>query len=222
MKLAILGSGRLALALASAGRALGHSVRLGATDADRGEAVAKSLQVWGGSREQAAIDADIILLATHWTTLQAFLGSRDWQGQVICDCTNPEPPDGYGLEIGFSTSGAETLAAAAKGAHFAKAFNHVYAEVIENLGWLGENRTTLLLAGDVIAKQRITEAFAKTGFDPVDAGDLTVARYLEPLAALAVQLARKQAWGPGTFTFEVHRVNVNLQAPAQNLISGLR
>jgi len=41
----------------------------------------------------------------------------------------------------------------------------------------------------------VRELAAELGFDPVDAGPLVVARYLEPFAMLYIQLAIKEGWG---------------------------
>jgi predicted dinucleotide-binding enzyme len=63
-----------------------------------------------------------------------------------------------------------------------KAFNTVFAQV------LGEARKAqVFLAGDDAgAKQAVREIVESVGFEPVDAGPLQNARYLEPLGMLNI------------------------------------
>ncbi len=64
---------------------------------------------------------------------------------------------------------------------------------------------TLLYCGDhAPAKQTVHQLAAELGFDPVDAGPLTLARVLEPLALLWVTLAVRQGLGAG-IAFELLR-----------------
>lgn len=210
MKTAILGTGRLAAALSTLMLQLNHSVRIGSRKAERANQFCALFEgrISGGEQATAVADADIVYLATQWQALPAFLQQIDWQGRVVCDCTNPEPPEGYGLEVGHTDSGLEILAQSMKGASIVKTFNYVYAEVIEKGGWFQGRKSSLLMCGHDPAKALLQNVLAGSGFVAVDAGDIQVARYLEPLAALAVQLARVQKWGPGTFVF-----NVDRQAP---------
>jgi predicted dinucleotide-binding enzyme len=113
------------------------------------------------------------------------------------DVSNPETPDGQGLCLGLTTSGAEELARAARGARVVKAFSHYYAELLhEDVAFDGGLPSVLYCRDDADAKDRVRHLIASCGLDPVDAGDLTVARYLEPLAMLTVALVRQQGWGP--------------------------
>jgi predicted dinucleotide-binding enzyme len=48
---------------------------------------------------------------------------------------------------------------------------------------------------DAEAKATVGQLIGELGFDPVDAGPLASARYLEPLAMLYIHLAFKQGWG---------------------------
>jgi predicted dinucleotide-binding enzyme len=61
----------------------------------------------------------------------------------------------------------------------------------------GGQRPTMFLCGDdASAKQVIAGLTEQLGFEPCDCGPLAVARYLEPLAGLWVQLAYSQGLGP--------------------------
>jgi predicted dinucleotide-binding enzyme len=70
---------------------------------------------------------------------------------------------------------------------------------------IGERAITMLYAGnDADAKQVAAHLARDLGFEPLDAGPLTAARMLEPLALLWISLAYKQGLGTD-FAFTVVR-----------------
>ena len=72
-----------------------------------------------------------------------------------------------------------------------KAFNHVYAELLERGAVFGDQRASVFLCGsDEKARAEVCRIVDELGFSPVDLGDLENARYLEPAAALIVELVR--------------------------------
>jgi predicted dinucleotide-binding enzyme len=69
-----------------------------------------------------------------------------------------------------------------------KAFNTVFAQN-QSVGRIGNEKLTLFVAGDdAKAKQTVMQLGADIGFDPVDAGKLKAARYLEPMGMLMISL----------------------------------
>jgi len=59
------------------------------------------------------------------------------------------------------------------------------------------NRPSLLYAGDdVESKNTVATLIRDVGFEPVDAGPLRMARYLEPFTLLIAQLAYEGGRGP--------------------------
>ncbi len=78
----------------------------------------------------------------------------------------------------------------AVGAKVVKAFNHVYAPIIHSSPQFGSQNATVFYCGDhADAKATVARLVTEIGFDPVDAGPLKNARYIEPLAELCIQLA---------------------------------
>ena len=74
-------------------------------------------------------------------------------------------------------------------AHIVKAFNTVFAEN-QSTGRLGKEQLSTLIAGDdATAKQIVIQLARDIGFEPVDAGLLKSARYLEPMTILIIQLS---------------------------------
>jgi predicted dinucleotide-binding enzyme len=55
----------------------------------------------------------------------------------------------------------------------------------------------LYCGDDAEAKSAVSRLVQETGFDPVDAGPLTAARYLEPLAMLVIHLGYGMGMGTG-------------------------
>jgi predicted dinucleotide-binding enzyme len=78
-----------------------------------------------------------------------------------------------------------------------KAFNYLYAELLQDAGALARVSPSIFYCGDQEkARETVRALVLSCGLDPVDCGPLVNARYLEPLAMLMVQLVRTQGWAP--------------------------
>ena len=137
----------------------------------------------------AARDADVVIVATPYAdAVPALRALGDLNGKPVVDITNPLTADYMSLAIGHTTSAAEEVAKAVPAAEVVKAFNTVFAQVLQDGGDLGNgNRASVFYAGDSVrAKQTVETLIESIGFEPVDAGPLRNARYLEPLAGLNI------------------------------------
>ena len=145
---------------------------------------------------QAAERADVVVLATPWKAArEALQAAGDLTGKVLVDCINPLKPNLEGLSIGTTTSAAEQVAEWARGARVVKAFNTTGSGNMLDPRF-GAQRATMFVCGDDEAAKATVMGLAETiGFEPVDAGALSSARYLEPLAALWINLAYAQGLG---------------------------
>jgi 8-hydroxy-5-deazaflavin:NADPH oxidoreductase len=77
-----------------------------------------------------------------------------------------------------------------------KAFNTIGALHMTN-PWFGDQRASMFFCGDdATAKQTVAALAEALGFEPVDAGPLTQARLLEPLAMLWISMAYAYGRGP--------------------------
>jgi predicted dinucleotide-binding enzyme len=178
----------------------GHDVVFGSRhpESDR----AGHLLTQAGPRAQAlsypdaASAADVLVYAAPWPVAQALIASLgSLSGKILVDCTNPLNSDFTGLDVGHTTSAAERIADWAHGARVVKAFNNVSSAIMAN-PIFGDQRATMFYCGDEMsAKNIVRELAAELDFDPVDAGPLRIARYLEPFAMLYIQLAVKEGWG---------------------------
>ena len=109
------------------------------------------------------------------------------RGKVLLDVTNVLTPD-YQLALGCSTSGAEELQKKAPQAKVVKAFNTVFAQNMSTGTVKGETLTLFVAGDDKAAKGLVLSAGKAIGFDPVDAGPLTNARWMETLGYFNIQL----------------------------------
>ncbi len=209
MKITIIGAGNAGGALGVRWAKAGHQVLFAVRD-PQGQRVTERLQEAGGNAsagpiEDAADAADVIVLATPWNASQNVLSAiGDMDGKPLVDCTNPLNAAFTGLELGHTTSAAEQIAAWAPTAHVVKAFNSVSAAVMADPQF-GDERPALFYCGDdESAKQVVCQLAKELGFDPVDAGDLQIARFLEPMAMLYIKAASKNGWG-GNCAFKILR-----------------
>ncbi len=200
MKIAILGTGGVGAALGARWAGACHEVAFGSRQ-PLSEKVLEVVEKCGTaaramSPAQAIDQAEAILLAVPWSVArQTLVELGDLRGRTVIDCTNPLLPDLSGIELGHSTSAAEQLAAAAPSARIVKAFNTASVRVM-NDPLFGEQRATMFYCGDdAAAKTVVHQLITDIGFEPADAGPLSSARYLEPLAMLYIHLAFQQGWG---------------------------
>jgi predicted dinucleotide-binding enzyme len=213
-RIAILGTGRLASALASRLSAAGWHVAVGSSSTERASILAQSVGARGGGGlyEAASAEADIVLLACLWEQVESIVTRLNLNPRtIVMDATNPESPAGRGLVVGFSTSGAEQIAARVPG-QVVKAFNSVYAEVIRDGLHSPLRPTGLYCGGDSRARQVTEELISDCGLQPLYAGPLETARYLEPLAALIVELVRGTGLAAESTAFVVARADHALTA----------
>lgn len=153
-----------------------------------------------GTPEEAAKDADAVLLAVHWSRVDDVLEKAgSLSGKVVVSCSLPMNADDTGLAIGHTTSGAEELAKKIPRAHVVSAFNTLPSEVLFAVfeRAAGEARPTVVYCGaNARAKKVAAQLITDAGFDPIDAGPLRIARYTEPFALLMAQLAYEGDRGP--------------------------
>ena len=146
-----------------------------------------------GTPREAAQDADAVLLAVHWSRIEDVLNQAgDLSGKVIVSCSLPMNDDNSALVVAHTSSGAEALAQKVPGAEVVAAFDSVPSEVLfgvfEARG--SATRPSLVYCGDTQTGKRLAARLIRdVGFDPVDAGPLRIARYIEPFALLVGQLA---------------------------------
>ena len=200
MRIGILGAGNVGGALAREWKGKGHEVMFGVPDA-RSERTQKALAALGGAvragtNADAAAFGEILALTVPWPAArQAIESSGNLDGKVLMDCTNPLAADLKGLAVGPNTSAGEQVAAWAPGARVVKAFNTIGAGNLGHAEFGGVPADGFYCGDDAAAKSIVKGLIADTGLNPVDVGPLRIARLLEPLALLWIDLALNQGWG---------------------------
>ncbi len=196
MKISIIGTGRVGQALASGFVKSKHEITFGSRDPTKKEPVPGTKM---RSMQEAVREGELVVLAVPYLsaleTVNA-IGPSNFAGKTLLDVTNVIGPSGE-WAVGFTSSGAEEIAKALPQAHVVKAFNTVFARHMST-GKIGEERLALLVAGDdASAKETVMQLGREIGFEPIDAGALRSARFLEPLGMLNITLAFSQKMGPG-------------------------
>jgi hypothetical protein len=153
-----------------------------------------------GTPADAARNADALLLAVHWLRIDdVFRQAGSVSGKTIITCSLPMNAKNTELVIGRTSSGAEALAKKLRRARIVSAFGTVPSEVFFAV-YTARRRTvrpSLAYCGDNEgAKTTAATLIRDVGFDPVDAGPLRVARFLEPFTLLMARLAYDGDEGP--------------------------
>jgi NADPH-dependent F420 reductase len=209
MQIAIIGTGNVGAALGKRWAVAGHDILFGVRDA-AAQRVSSAVAAAGAraravSVGEAAQAANVVVLATPFAGADAAITAcSDLRGKIVVDCTNPVAPDLSGLTIGHTDSAGEAVARWANGAKVVKALNTTGSGNMLNPQYGSETLSMFLCGDDADAKKLVTGLIAELGFEPVDAGGLTQARYLEPLAMLWISMAYRYANGPN-FGFRVVR-----------------
>ena len=201
MRIAILGSGNMGAALGRLFAAAGHHV---AFSYSRDPAKLRRLARQCGPRSRAASPdeavrgADLVVLAVPWGRVRhAVRAAGPLRGKVVLDCSNPLTPSDDALAVGLRVSGGELVARRARGGHVVKAFNTVPAELLRAGPRVLRERPGVCYCGDHLrAKRAVARLIRQVGYEPVDCGALSSARYLEPLAMLVGELAYNQGRRP--------------------------
>jgi predicted dinucleotide-binding enzyme len=192
MNVLVIGAGNMGSAFVKQLHAAGHQVTVTARSADKASALAaRHPGVRAVAAEDAAHGSDVVILATGYgDAVAALKGVGDVAGKVVVDITNPLTADYMGLTLGHTTSAAEEIAKAVPGAEVVKAFNTVFAQVLDEGADFGDARkVTVFVASDSDRARQAAKTLAESmGFETIDAGGLKNARYLEPLAGLNIYL----------------------------------
>ena len=201
MTIAIIGTGNMASGLARRLARAGQDVVLGSRDPAKAAALAATLgdHVQSGGIAAVMHMADVAVMAVPFDAVPEVLASAgDFAGKILVDITNPITPDYMALTIGHTTSAAEEIQKLAVGAVVVKAFNTVFADILSTEEVGGPTTQVFIAADDREAASQVALLVRAIGFEPVQAGPLANARYLEPVGELNIQMG--YALGHGTLT----------------------
>lgn len=146
-------------------------------------------------REAANWGETIILAVPYKERQNAIKSIGDAaRNKPLIDVTNCV---GSNMECINSTnqSGAEELQKLAKDARVVKAFNTVFAQHMSNGNVRGQPVSAFIAGDDEQAKREAMGLASAIGFEPIDTGPLSNARYLEALGHLNMNLGYKEGLG---------------------------
>ena len=208
MKVLVIGAGNMGSAFVKQLHTAGHQVSVTARDSAKASALAEQYKgVRAVPADNAANDAEAIVVATSAADAAAALKTVGSLGKVVIDISNPLTADYMGLTLGHSTSASEELAKAVPGAEVVKAFNTVFAQVLAGGADFGNGRkVSVFVASDSAhAKQTAITLATSMGFETIDAGGLKNARYLEPLGGLNVYFGYGAGLGTAIAPTWIHK-----------------
>ncbi len=199
MKIGILGSGNMAVALGRIWRGLGHDVMLAfSREAAKLRLAAEQIDAMTGSAADAAAFGEVLVLATGWPgAIPALQAAGSLRGKVLWSIVTPMKSDLSGLEIGTTTSGSEQIASVAREARVVACWPP-FAEMLASGSTRFDGRQqSLLMCGDEPqAKQAIAPLIETLDVEVIDAGPLRAARFIEPTMMLLIYLAYGRQIGP--------------------------
>jgi NADPH-dependent F420 reductase len=193
MRVAIVGTGNMGTGLGRQFAAAGHEVFVGSRDPERAKATADEVGGVGhGSYAEAIAQADAFLLAVNWWDIEGvFPQLGEVSGKILIDCTNPYTDNTYSTHADLGgRSAADVIQERLPGARVVKAWNHVYAQIVNSSpDFQGQPATVLLASDDAEAKEAVASLARDAGYDPVDAGPLWSAFNVEKVAAVMITIA---------------------------------
>lgn len=180
----------------------GHEVILGSRDAARAQEKADEINarldrplVSGAANADAVGGADIVLLAVPWDGHGDLVSSlaEGLAGQLVISCVNPLGFDENGpFGLVLEESAAQETQRLVPDARVVGAFHHVAALSLWKTPDALTHDDVLVCGDDVDAKSVVQDlAAAVTGKRGIDAGNLRLARQLEPLTAVLISINKR-------------------------------
>jgi 8-hydroxy-5-deazaflavin:NADPH oxidoreductase len=185
--IAVIGTGNVGGALGPRFSELGHRIVYGSRQPDRADVEALVARTHGNATAMlpadAAAAADIVVMATKWADAEVALKSLgDLSGKIILDPNNAVRLDDAGMRHpAVETSAAEMIQAWAPNAKVVKAFNALGSDTMANPALAGGPVTIPIAGNDADAKAVIAGLVTGIGFEVVDMGDLSAARFIEQM-----------------------------------------
>jgi len=187
--ISIIGSGNMAKTIGTLALKGGNTVEVLARDADKAGALARALGngakagTWG-----ATPTGDIVILAVLFASAVPVVSEygEALADKIVVDITNPFNADATGLAIPHDTSVAQMVAEVApENTHVLKAFNTLFSHILA----AGDPLDVFIAGDDTQAKASVSAFITSLGLRPRDAGDLSMAHWLEGAGLMEMGLA---------------------------------
>ena len=184
MNISFIGAGNVATSLGGLFNAAGHSVQFATPNP-------KENQV---SIAEACAQGEVVCFAIPYGAMKAVLteNRQALKGKIVVDITNAINLDDWSpLLLGQENSGAEETARLLPESTVVKAFNTVFADMMqpEKQQFHGQPLTVFIASDDANAANTIKQLADEAGFNGFVVGALKNARYLEAMAHLNIAIA---------------------------------
>jgi len=206
MKVALIGgTGSFGMALAVRLREAGYAVVIGSRDAERARAAAADLGVAGATNEEAAREADIVVLTTKAD------GAVE-TARSLRDAIGSTPVLSVAAELAFTKGGVfpttepTSIAQRIQDVIDGPVIAGLHSLAATNLGGdVAPDEDTLVCGDDADAKAIVLELAGKlTSGRAIDAGPLASARALEGMTAVIVNVNKRYRAHAGLRVTGVH------------------
>lgn len=196
MKIAIIGTGNMATAIAERLLAAGRDVNLVSRDPGAATQTVNSLDAAAELANATVghiddpLSADVVFLAVPFGAALEYVRehAEHLSGKIIVDISNPIDFETFQMITPPVKSAAQYLAEAAPdGTPIVKAFNTTFGSAVRS-GAIGGQKVTVFLAGDSDdAKTVIGGLVVEMGLESIDLGDLDASRALEAFQFLHIK-----------------------------------
>jgi 8-hydroxy-5-deazaflavin:NADPH oxidoreductase len=201
LTIGILGTGRMAVRLATLFADSGNQVILGSRTPERAAHITRGLGVAGiksGTYEQAA-QAPVVLPAMFLRdgmldTIESLRPKFD--GKLWIDITNPFNEHYNDFILPWDTSGAEEIQKRFPRVRIVGAFKNVWWEVFDQPKFDGQLSDVYVVGDDAAAKKEFLQLVRGSPFRYVDAGKLANARFVERMTLFAAELGQREGFFP--------------------------
>ena len=198
MAVAIIGTGNMGSGIARLLASKGEKVAIGSRDPAKAAKLAEEIGAGaeGGGTAAAVKLADVVVLAVPYGQVADVIrDAGGLAGKVVIDISNPITEDYKALTVGHSTSAAEEIQKLAPQAKVVKAFNTIFAQLLPAEAREGRAVQVFVAGDDEAAKKTVSDLVAKGGFEPIESGPLSNARYLEPVGEINIHFGFFLGWG---------------------------
>jgi 8-hydroxy-5-deazaflavin:NADPH oxidoreductase len=207
MKVAVLGTGQVAIALAKGFVSRGHTVVFGTRDV-QGKTALDAVAAVPGSRAalyaDAAQTAEMAVVTTSWSGTHNALqltGAANLAGKLVMDVTNPLDFSGGkpAMALGFPHSAGQQIQQWLPGAHVVKAFNIISSTRMVDPQFADGTPDMFIAGNDTAAKAQAAEIIQSFGWrSAIDMGDISKSYLLEALAMVWIEYgASRNHWTHG-------------------------
>ena len=219
MKVAILGTGKMGGTLGMLLASSGIDIVYGSRDAiETKEKFSDYKNIYVTTYSDAIDKSDVIIIATPWAFTIDLLSEfkLKFDGKIVVDMTNPLSPDVSSLTVGGNDSSAERIKDVLPDAHIVKSFNAITADNLPEPICHNEKTQAFYCSDHEDARNTAKQLIEVLGYEPVDCGALTNARYLESMAMLWIQLA---FWEDRGSDLRFKMINVAVAIPLTSMFA---